>query len=519
VQYSEYKHSVAIISDAITLVLPATARYPLRFLQLPLIDGMVCHSTDGPGNEVTIRYRRTTGYQISQGVKRAVEDIHLVLRDHAQSIAFVQSVQSRLAKRFEGKSPALGPKLASQRTSYASIDLSQSRETSIESEEEANDFTQVPESAVSVPSPSLVETQGAAESQIRQERTTDESHDLSQVRINNYAQPPTADATPKISPDLRQTRKKEASEGSPQQKSAMSSIRADGAANETMKDSQRRLKRRSTKGAGNANKNDIDWDEDLRDDDIETEAPAAKKVKSISKKAEKSENTATGKIAQTKSKRGNTQKKKSKSKTKPSKKTATTTRTRRTAVTKSAKYVEESESDLDDGDDEQPSSVVQDSNPLTTKNALSKKDEIHVDDSQGQEDGGGLYSYELDSVDSLPAEESSSATPLSAAKGKTALQDEAANNFLPMDNVAKSQALAQDDTSFGTKIAQILKAKAHLSIAAIEQPSRKSFGDVKKFVEAVNVTRNSSPQKNPVQLESHNPSFACSSPRCEAVQT
>ena len=87
-RYAEFEHSVAIVSDDLTLVLPETHKYPLRFLQLPLMDGLVCQFIDSPDNEVLIHYRRATGHQISQSVKRATEDVQLLLGDQAQSIAF-----------------------------------------------------------------------------------------------------------------------------------------------------------------------------------------------------------------------------------------------------------------------------------------------------------------------------------------------------------------------------------------------------------------------------------------------
>jgi hypothetical protein len=499
VQYSEFKNSVAIISDDITLVLPATTEYPLRFLQLPLIDGMVCQATDGQDQDTIIKYRRATGYQISEGVKRAVDEIHLVLGDQAQSVAFAQSVQSRVAIRSEDTSPVLEPKQSTRRTSYASIDLSQSRETSAESEEETNSFEHIPEWAVSINLPSHVETQGAADSLLREERTTVASHNWSALQIDPFPQLPSTNNSPKFLLELQRTREKEAGIGSAEQKSATPSSRIDGVASDSMKSGQRRLKRPSAKGAGDANRNNIDWDEDLRDDDVESEAPAEKKLKTTSKKTGKSKNATTSRTSRSKSKGGNNQEKTSKSQAMLPLRTTRTTIRRRTDVTKSAKYVQESESDLDHEDDEQPSSVVQDSNSLMGKNALSKKDEIHVDDSQGQEDGEGLNSYELDSIIDLPAEGSSSAAPRSAASGKETVQDETANDSLTIDTATKAETLAGNGTSFGTTIAKILTTKAHLPVAAIEQRPRTPFGNANKFVEMVNVTRNSSPQKSAIK--------------------
>src|SRR2546423_6216362 len=160
---------MAIISDSITLVLPAIGQQPLRFLRLPLTDVVVSQSGDGSDNKVIIRYLGTTGYKISQGVKRDAEDIHLILGDPAQKTTFAKSLQSRAAKRLADTRPVVRAKATSQRTSYVSVDLSQSRETSVESDEEATNFVHITEAGVSINLPSRSEAPDAAESQNRQE--------------------------------------------------------------------------------------------------------------------------------------------------------------------------------------------------------------------------------------------------------------------------------------------------------------------------------------------------------------
>ena len=498
-QYSEDKTSVAIISDDIMLILPATSSQALRFLQLPLLDGMVCQPTDDLGNEVTIRYPRTIGYQIFHGVKRAAEDIHLVLRDHSQSTAFAESVQNRVAKRLEDTSAAFKRRTAFQRTSYALVDLSQSRETSMDSNEEISNPAHTPESNLAATPPSQFETHVAAESlQNRQERAPRGSPPLPQALTNSEADSSGNRAASNAPVGLRAAGKEKLAKRSTTKEAAMSSTQAVGSAPEPRNDSQRRLKRPSTKYAWDAAGNDIDWDEGLRNDGIGPGASAAKKPKTTSTKAKKAKKAATGKTSQLWPEGEDEQKKTTKAKAKaPSAKTAAITRTRRAATLKSSKFIEESESDLEDEGDDQPISVVQDSDPLILKQTLSKKDEVGVDDSQSQDNGGGLNSRELDNIENLSTRVSDPVSLPEAQKQKSTVQDEAANDYYPMDIKARTDALAQNDTSFGTKIAQTLTAKTNLPIATIDQPSRKSFGDAKKFVETVNVTRNSSPQKSP----------------------
>lgn len=490
-QYAGFEHSAAIISDDITLVLPAISQHPLRFLRLPLIDGMVCLSSESPHNDVVIRYRRTTGYQVYQGVKRAAEEVRLILGDHAQSIAFANSVQSKVADT----SLAPEPKLAYTRASYASIDLSQSRDTSVESQDETSHFAHASEPAVSVTLPGCIENQGVADSQLRQEHATERSRHVFLAQISPFPPISAADPPRKILSDLQSRPKKKPREGSIAQSSAMPSAGGDGVAKESMTDKRHRLKRPTVKGAGTPNRNDIDWDEDLRSDENERAAPAAKRVKTTSKKVEKSKSSTTRRTS-SKSKRGSKQEKTSNSKAKTYGKTATTTRTRRSAVMKSTKYVEWSDSDIDDNYHQQSSSVVEDVSHSAEKD-LWKKDNIRVADSQGAKSCDDPNSHELNSIKSLPAEGSTSATLTSAAKLRNPVQDEEARSSHPMNTAATEGALTQSDASFGVKIAQTLTAKAHLLVAAIDQPSRKSFGDVKKFVQTVNVARKSSPQKSP----------------------
>jgi hypothetical protein len=55
---------------------------------------------------------------------------------------------------------------------------------------------------------------------------------------------------------------------------------------------------------------------------------------------------------------------------------------------------------------------------------------------------------------------------------KEAVQEEEVNDSHSMDTVARAETLAQNDTSFGTKIAQTLIAKARLRVPAVEQPTK-----------------------------------------------
>ena len=496
VKYSDYECSVAIISDDIVIVLPAIAQRPLKFLQLPLMDGLICRTTGRTENEVTIWYRQATGYQVSQGIKKATENIHLVFGDSAQSVAFAESINNRVAKRLADTSLGLQSKLASQRTSYASVDLTQSRETSIESEEETNLLVHVPKGRASIGSPSPADHRGAQQSHKQQERLSDNFPDLPQVRMSPDVQLSAKDDLPRARTDLQTTRKHQAGKGSTDQKLVMSSIRADRATSETTNDSQRRLKRPSAKSGGTLRKNDTDWEEDLRNDDFESEGRAPKKAKTTSTKAKTSNKAATGKNSQTRLKGGGNNKKTAKSKAKAtSRNTATSTRTRRAATAKSSKYVGDSELDVEEEGGDQPGSVMEGSNPMISKQILPTKVELHMDDSQSQDSDNGLNSHELGTIKNVPNGDSSPGSPRAAQKRTSTRSEEVANDSYPMNTAAKSEALARNDISFGTKVAQTLAAKAQLAVFTIEQPSRRSFGDVKKFVEIVNVTRNSSPQK------------------------
>ena len=500
-KYSDFERSVAIISDDITIVLPAIAQHPLKFLQLPLIDGLVCQSTDGTDHEVTIQYLRATGYQISQGIKRATDDVHLVFGDTAQSVAFAESVNSRVAKRLADTSLALQSKTASKRTSYASVNLTQSRETSIGSEEETDRLVHVPESRASIISPSPPDNRGAQQSHKQQERLSDIFPDLPQARMSPNVQLPAGDDLPRVRTDLQPTRKHQAGKASTDQKLVMSPIRADRATSENTNDSQRRLKRPSAKDGGTPGKNDIDWDEDLRNDDSLSEVPAPKKPKTTSTNAKTSKKAATDKTFQVRSKGVSKNRKTTKSKAKvPSRNTAATTRTRREATAKSSRYVDDSNAGIEGDGDDQPSSVVEDSNPMISKQILPKKGEVHMNDSQSQDSANGLNSHDLDSIKNVPTGESITVSSRAAQKRKSSMQEEVAHDFYPMDIATKSEASTRNYTSFGTKIAQTLAAKAQLAVVTIEQPSRKSFGNVKKFVETVNVTRNSSPQKGSAKV-------------------
>jgi hypothetical protein len=260
-------------------------------------------------------------------------------------------------------------------------------------------------------------------------------------------------------------------------------------------DIKRRLKRPSTKVVQTTG-NDIDWDEDLRDNFAGPVAPAAKKPKTASTNAKKkkAKKVASRKNPQPRSKGLDTPKNTSKSKAKPSRKIATSTWTRRTTAKKSGKSGEDSESDSELEGKDQASSVAQDSNPLMSKKVPSKEDNVQIDDSQGREKDG-QHPYDLGGINNPNAKGSSSSPHQAPAKVKEALQEEEVNDSHPMDTVARGGALAQNEISFGTKIAQTLTAKARLRVPAVEQPPKKSFGDVKIFVEAVNDARNSSPQK------------------------
>ncbi|OLE51935.1 MAG: hypothetical protein AUG51_20550 [Acidobacteria bacterium 13_1_20CM_3_53_8] len=497
-QYSEFEQTMAIISDSITLVLPAIGQQPLRFLRLPLTDVVVSQSGDGSDNKVIIRYLGTTGYKISQGVKRDAEDIHLILGDPAQKTTFAKSLQSRAAKRLADTRPVVRAKATSQRTSYVSVDLSQSRETSVESDEEATNFVHITEAGVSINLPSRSEAPDAAESQNRQEGLINGLGNLIDAQITNHVPIPAMEAITTKPSDLQPTRRNEASKRSTEQEYTMSSIRADGFGSNTMKDSRRQLRRPHTKGARNAIGNDVDWDEGLRDNGVELKATVAKKGKTTSKKAKKPNNATTSKILQSRSEPPSKQKKTKESRAMLLGKPTTTTRTSRKAVPKSAKCVEESEASLDIVEGRQGNSEERDSDPLLAKNALSEKDDICIDNGHARGNVKGRKISELGSNNNLIAEGSSAALPPTVQERKRVVQNEAANESHAMDTAAKKQAPAQNGTSFGTKLAQALTAKAHLPVTAIPRPSGKAFGDVRNFVRSVNATK-SSTQKSPAR--------------------
>jgi hypothetical protein len=499
VQHSELGHSLAVLSDNLTLVLPANTQHSLEFLQLPFLDGMVCRLGEGSENEVTIRYGQATGYQMSQGVRRRVEEVRLVIADNAHRIGFAETVQRRVAKKLAVILPGLKLNLPPQRTSYASIDLSQSRETSVDSQEVIGAIKNIIEGAVSVDLPSCVENQGAGDSKRRQERTTNTSFNLRQAEINACIQLPATNPAPQIQLALPSKQKQEAAKETAKCTSALFSDRTNRAAVDTMKDSQHLLKRPSVKSRSNANKTDIDWDEDLRNDEIESKAPASKKTKSTSKKAKKSNNAAAIMALKSVPKAGNSQRKAGKAQAKPPVHTATTTRTRRTARNPILEYVEDAHSELRNKDDGKLSPVVHDSDPLTNK-AMSARIHVNVDDNHSEQDGSDLKSFGLHSIENIPVEGTSITKSPPAVMKPEILEENAASDSLPMDSMAKADALAQTDKSFGTRLTLALTAKAHLPVTAIEQVSRRSFGNVKKFVEAVNVTRNGPPQKSPAKV-------------------
>jgi hypothetical protein len=491
VQYLFSDGSVAIVSDEITLILPQTSQNPLEFLYLPLVNGMVCQPTTNLGNKVTIRYRRATGYQMCRGIKKAADEVQVVLADHNSSVKFAESVQSRVAKQF-AYSPVLKPKRPPRRTSYASVDLGQSSEASLESGDETSDLPLVPEPNIGAPLQSRSGIRVRAESNsYLQERATGSSPLLSYAQLNFIPLVSGSRTTIESSPDIQASRDGDFIKLSVMPKHAMLSMQAATPVLRAENDIKGRLKRPTTRPVQTTGK-DIDWDEGLRDNVAGPMAPVAKKPKTAPANTKKAKKVASHKNLQSKSKGVDISKNTSRPGAKPSRKIATNTWTRRTTAKKPAKYVENS-AEFEGSD--QCSSVAQDSNPFVSK-VLSKEDSVQIDDSQSKEEGG-LELYDLDGINT-PCPKGANSSPYQApAEVKEAIPDESVNDSYPMGTMAREETLARNDTSFGTKIAQALIAKACLRVPAIEQPPRRSFGNVKNFVEAVNDARNSSPQKNP----------------------
>jgi len=430
-----------------------------------------------------------------RGIKRAADEVKVVLGDQNSSVNFAESVQSRLVKRVVHSSPMLEPKWPPQRTSYASIDLGQSSETSLESDDETSDLPRVSESDIETPLPIRSGTQVRAESDPNlQERATGSFPLLSHARLN-FISPVSGNRTMiESSPGIQANRDGDFIKLSAMPKHTVLSTQAATRALRAENDSKRRLKRPSIKTVRTTG-NDIDWDEDLRDNVAGPMPPAAKKPKAAFTNANKAKKVASRKNPQPKLKGVDTLKNAGKPNAKLSRKIATSARTRRTTAKRFAKYVENPESDSEFEGEDQPSSVVQDSNPLVSKKVPSKEDNVQIDESQGQEKDC-LNSYGLSGINTPRAKGSSSSPHQAPAEVKEAVQEEEVNDSHSMDTVARAETLAQNGTSFGAKIAQALIAKARLRVPAVEQPPKKSFGDVKNFVEAVNDARNSSPQKN-----------------------
>lgn len=496
VQYLFSEGSVAIVSDEITLILPETPPNPLELLYLPFVNGMVCQPTTDLGNEVTIRYQQATGYQMCRGIRKAADEVQVVLADHNSSVNFAESVRSRVAKRFACSSLMLEPKWPPRRTSYASIDLSQSSEASFESGDETSDLPRVQEPNIGAPLPSRSETQVRAESDPKlPEGATGNSPLLSYAQLN-FISPVSGSRTMiERSTGIQVSRDGDFINLSAMPKHAVLSTQAATPVLRAENDIKRRLKRPSTKPVQTTG-NDIDWDEDLRDNVAGPVAPAAKKPKTASATM-KAKKVASRKNPQSKSKGVDIPKNTSKSNAKPSKKITANTRAHRMTAKRPAKYVENSESDSESEGEDQPSSVVHDSNPFVSK-VPSKEDNVQIDDSQSKEKDG-LKSYDTGGINTPRPKEASSSPHQAPPEVKDAVQDEDVNNSRLMDTVARADTLARSDTSFGTKIAQALTAKACLRVPAVEQPPKRSFGNVKNFVEAVNDARNSSPQKNPTK--------------------
>jgi hypothetical protein len=474
---------VAVISENITLVLPANTQRSLEFLELPVLDGVVCRVAEGSDNEITIHYDQATGHQKSQGVRRSVEEIRLVITDNAHRLGFAETVQRRVARKLAATLPGLIPNLPPQRTSYASIDLSQLREASIDSQEGSRDVEDITQGPASADLPSYVENKVVGDGQRRQERTANTLFNFPQAEMDAGIQIPAANPVPQTLLGLHSTCKQEAAQETAERRPAMPPACTNRVALDTIKDSPRLLKRPSVQGHSNADKTDIDWDEDLRDDETESEAPASKKPKPTSKKAGKSKNTATNRTLKSVPKTGTSQRKPGKGRAKPTVGAAATTKTR----------IE---------NDGQARPVIHDPNPLTDK-ALSAGMQVNVGDNQGEQDGSDLKLHGLRRTENLLAQ-GTSLEKSRPAEGETKIvQEDVAGHSPPMDSRAKADDVAQNDTSFGARLTLALAAKAHLPVTAIERVSRRPFGNTKKFIEAVNVTRNGSPRKNPAKETRH----------------
>jgi hypothetical protein len=494
-QYLFSEGSVAIISDEITLVLPATSSTPLEFLHLPLVNGMVCQPMTDLGNTVMIRYQRTTGYQICRGIKKAADEVQVVLADHNSCVHFAESVRSRVAKRFMYSSPVLKPKRPPRRTSYASIDLNQSSEASLESDDDTHGFPRVPESNIEVPLLSRPKTQVQAEGdRDMQERAAGSSILPSHVQLN-FISPVSSNRPPiESSSDIQASRDRDFIKLSSMPKRATLSTQTTTPALLVKNDIKRRLKRPGTK-AVQITGNDVDWDEDLRDIVAEPVDPAKKKPKAASTYAKKAKNVARRKNLQPKSKGVDIPKNTRQSNAKLTRKIATNTQTRCTTTKKPAKYVENSKSDSESQDEDRASPAVQDCHPLVSKKVPLKEDSVQIDDSQGQEKDG-LKSYDLSSINT-PRLKGASFPHQALADVEEAAQDEEANDSHPMDAMARAEVLTRNDASFGTKLTQALTANACLRVPTVGRSPKRPFGNVKKFVAAVNDAKNGSPQKDP----------------------
>ncbi len=527
VQYTEVKSAaLAVVSNELTLIVAADY-HTVRFVELPLADGMAC--VNGLDSTLGVQYRKKTGHQICEGVIMAIERVELVFKDDSQGAAFAESIRNRLVSKSQDE---LSPDLPQvpRRMSHASIDMSRSRETSTESTSESDRNNRSIESPLDSDTQLLETTPQTRQAQpderelphlpplipLRQATKTHEHltglvdeedpidlEELAQQAVSHSSiktRPLTkSPEQPKLHlPTIRITQTKNMPPGDA---TTVSTSQTGKHSEELEKDSQRRLKRPGGKDAGNTSTSQVDWDEDLRAEEIESEAPAAKRPKTTSQQTKKSQaatKSKAGKASNTKKTTGNPMPQASdKNRTKPvSGKTVASTRARRSAAAKPTTYEEDSESDHDKDREQDGLVQVQNSNPTPSEKATSKSEKKQVSDSQGQDKSRQSSSDDLDELRVLDEPRSSDIAPVHPLGKEDHEPDQTAHDSHPLDNFQKAQAPDRNDTSFGSKMLQMLGKE----LQPVAAPSaRNSFGNAKSFVQTVNDTRSSSPLKPPTK--------------------
>jgi len=504
---------LATVTTCITYIIPSEQSRDLIMIETPLSDiASLIQETD----HLILTYSRNSGYQIQRGERKGVDRIRLVFRDNDQTSSFCEVllaqkdsndvVEYSEAMRDE-LSAVPGP---SRKVSFAIVDISPNSQglnaTGLDPLDAIEDFDSVTREA-EMRLASLESDTAKSSPRMQKERLktpTSLANALSNNLDNQNHSPglvsrphsPTnnivdesIELITEVSTDLEELANKAihaSAQKSP--KDVVNSLN-DGETNRSAKDtglihstrrdrkmsnmlvenrapsisvgSHRRLKRPSARTTRSPLSDDVDWDEHLRGDENKSEARATKKsrkldcerdtsaVSSVKSKKVTAKSTAT--------RNSDSQKTKAKAKQPLLKKAIACKRTRRSAP-KSARYMEPSNA----GDNEavaHEGSIFAEAENLTNIKLSNKNEKFEVEDSQEKEIPPEA------TADGFPAEEAvfnnelASGIPLQTETNAGA-NEETAEDSYPMNATRVSQTLGENDTTFGSRMKQLIANQA-----------------------------------------------------------